>query len=389
MRMRAGVSPICVVRLTPPPPTSPTPRSPRTLPTCLAAAAGMLALASGVSAQSITSVGLPPGGSFSGATAVSANGSVVAANVDMAGAYRWTSAGLVDIGSLPGAFATSAEDINADGSVIVGGVFLVVPEETVRAHRWTSGGGMQDLGVLPGGVASVAIGVSGDGHIVTGYSFDVNFNTTAFRWTSAGGMQSIGTLTGGAASEGRKVSRDGGTIIGISGSSDGDRAFAWTESGGMQSLGLFSPGDGGSSAWGVNADGTVVAGTSGTHAVIWTNGVVQNIGMLPGASNAVAFTVSDDGSLVGGYSFFGNEATATLWSEVLGTVDLNTYLPTLGVDLTGWELDYTRDISFDGTTIVGEGLFNGEPRGWVVTVPSPGAAAILGLGGLLAARRRR
>lgn len=345
--------------------------------------------ASGSSAQSITSIGLPPGGSFSSAYAVSANGSVVAANVDMASAYRWTSSGLVDIGTLPGAYAASAEDISSDGTVIVGGGFFLSPEETIRAHRWTSSGGMQDLGVLPGHVASVGSGVSGDGNVVTGVSFDMEFSAAAFRWTSTNGMQPIGTLPGGTSSEGRKVSRDGSTIIGIAGTPDGDRAFAWTESGGMQSLGLFSPADSGSSAWGVNADGTVVAGTSGTNAVIWTNGIAQSIGMLPGATNAIAFTLSDDGSLVGGYSFFGFEATATLWSQALGTVDLNTYLPTLGVDLTGWELDYTRDISTDGTTIVGEGVFNGAPRGWVVTIPAPGAAAMLGIGGLVGAGRRR
>lgn len=375
MRMRAGVSPICVVRLTP--------------VMCLAAAAGLMTLGSSVSAQSITSIGIPPGGTFSNANAVSANGSAVAATVDMASAYRWMSSGLVSIGLLPGAYATSADDISSDGAVIVGSAFFDSPEETVRAHRWTASGGMQDLGLPAGGVASVGSGVSGDGNVVTGYSFDVDFNTTAFRWTSGGGMQSIGTLPGGTSSEGRKVSRDGSTIIGIASTPQGDRAIAWTESGGMQSLGLLSPGDSGSSAWGVNANGTVVVGFSGSNAVIWTNGVVQNIGMLPGATNAIAYTVSDDGSLVGGYSFFGNEPTATLWSQTLGTVDLNAYLPTIGVDLTGWELDYTRDISADGTTIVGDGLFNGELRGWVVTIPSPGSVAILGLGGLMAARRRR
>jgi probable HAF family extracellular repeat protein len=328
-------------------------------------------LASGVSAQSITSIGLPPGGSFSSATAVSAKGTAVAANVDMAAGYRWTSSGLIDIGTLRGAYATSAEDISSDGSVMVGGVFFSFPEETVRAHRWTSSGGLEDLGVLPGGVASVASGVSGDGDCVTGYSFDMDFNITAFRWTRGGGMQSLGTLPGGMTSEGRKVSRDGSTIIGAAGTPEGDRAFVWTQSGGMQDLGLLSPGDGGSSAYGVSGDGTVVAGFSGANAVIWTNGIAQDIGMLPGATNAIAYTVSDDGSLVGGYSFFGFEATATLWSQALGTVDLNILLPTLGVDLTGWELDYTRDISPCGTTIVGEGLFNGEPRGWVVTLAAP------------------
>lgn len=222
------------------------------------------------------------------ANAVSADGSTVAATVDMMSAYRWTSSGLVGIGLLPGAYAASAEDISSDGSVMVGSVFFDSPEETVRAHRWTSSGGMQDLGLPASSVASVGSGVSGDGNVVTGYSFDADFNITAFRWTSGGGMQSIGTLPGGTSSEGRKVSRDGSTIIGVAGTPQGDRAITWTESGGMQSLSLLSPGDSGSTAWGVNANGTVVAGSSGSTAVIWTNGVVQDIGMLPGATNAIA-----------------------------------------------------------------------------------------------------
>jgi uncharacterized membrane protein len=170
---------------------------------------------------------------------------------------------------------------------------------------------------------------------------------------------------------------------------DGDRAFQWTQSGGMQSLGLLAPTDGWSSAFGVSADGAVVAGFSGSNAVIWTNGIAQDLGMLPGARNAIAYAVGADGSLIGGYSFFGSSVRATLWSPTLGLVDLNTYLPTLGIDLSGWELQYTRDISLDGTTLVGEGRFNGEYRGWAVTIPTPGSVAVLGMAGLLAARRRR
>ena len=123
--------------------------------------------------------------------------------------------------------------------------------------------------------------------------------------------------------------------------------------------------------------------------MIWTNGVAQGLQSLPGASNSIAYTLSADGSLIGGYSFFGQEPRATLWSQELGAVDLNNYLLTLGIDLTGWVLQYTRDISFDGTTIVGEGTFNGEFRGWVVTIPAPSAAALLGMLGVMSGRRRR
>ena len=340
-------------------------------------------------AQSITNIGVPAGGTSSGASAVNGNGSAVAANVNMESAHRWTTSGFTNLGLLPGAVSASAEDISHDGSAIVGSQFIATPEETIRAYRWTTGGGLQNLGTLPGGVASIGNGISGDGTVATGASFDMDFNPTAFRWTSAGGMQSLGTVPGGTSSEGRRVSQNGSAIIGVAGTPSGDRAFRWTEAGGTQNLGLFSPSDSGSSAFGVSADGTVVAGFSGTNAVIWTNGVPQSLGTLPGADSAIAYAVGADGSLIGGYSFFGQSPSASLWSPSLGLVDLNTYLPTLGIDLTGWELQYTRDISFDGTTLVGEGRFNGAFRGWVVTIPSPSAAAVLGLGGLLVSRRRK
>lgn len=70
-------------------------------------------------------------------------------------------------------------------------------------------------------------------------------------------------------------------------------------------------------------------------------------------------------------------------------MNLNTYLPTLGLDLTGWNLEVCSAISFDGNTRVGQGTFNGETRGWHATIPAPGAAGLLAMGGRMASRRRR
>ncbi|MBL0871010.1 MAG: hypothetical protein IBJ18_10585 [Phycisphaerales bacterium] len=352
--------------------------------------AAMALAASTAFAQSITNVGVPTGGTSSTAGAVSGNGSAVASTVSMSSANRWSGGTFTNLGSILGAESYLAEDISNDGGAIAGSAFIVTPEETIRAFRWTQSGGIQNLGTLTGHVASIGNGISGDGNVVTGASFDVDFIPSAFRWAVGGVMQPLGAVAGGTSSEGRRVSANGSVIVGVAGTENGDRAFRWTEEGGMQSLGLLLPGDNGSSAFGVSGDGLVVAGFSGANAVIWVNGVAQSLGMLPGASNAIAYAVNADGSLIGGYSFFaGQSVRATLWSSSLGLVDLNTYLPTLGIDLTGWQLQYTRDISADGTTIVGDGLYNGEFRGWVVTIPSPGAAGVLGLGGLLALKRRR
>ena len=271
----------------------------RTVPSFLPASAAALvcgAFAPGVHAQSITNIGVPAGATTSGANAVSANGSAVAASVFFESANRWSAGVFTNLGLTPGAFAAGTEDISHDGNAIVGSVFFITPEETARAYRWTAGGGMQELGTLPGGIASIGNGISGDGNVVTGASFDQDFNTTAFRWTSAGGMQSLGTLTGGTSSEGRRVSQNGSVIVGVSNTPNGERAFRWTESDGMQSLGLWAPTDSGSSAFGISADGSVVAGFSGSNAVIWTNSIAQNLGALPGADGAVAYTLTGDAS---------------------------------------------------------------------------------------------
>ena len=65
-----------------------------------------------------------------------------------------------------------------------------------------------------------------------------------------------------------------------------------------------------------------------------------------------------DGSVVGGASTLPSGDRAFLWTAALGLVDLNTYLPTRGLDLTGWTLTDVRGISADGTVIVGYGTFS-------------------------------
>jgi hypothetical protein len=69
-------------------------------------------------------------------------------------------------------------------------------------------------------------------------------------------------------------------------------------------------------------------------------------------------------------------------------VDLNVYLPSIGIGLSGWGLSEALAISPDGRTIMGTGAGpDGLYGAWIVTIPSPGAAGLLAAG-VLAARRR-
>ena len=77
-----------------------------------------------------------------------------------------------------------------------------------------------------------------------------------------------------------------------------------------------------------------------------------------------------------------------MWTPALGFKNLDSYLPTLGIDLTGWQLTDAYDASYDGSVLVGNGIYNGQQRGWILTLPEPGTALLLYAGGMVALRRR-
>ena len=60
------------------------------------------------------------------------------------------------------------------------------------------------------------------------------------------------------------------------------------------------------------------------------------------------------------------------WTESLGMVDLNDYLPSAGVDLDGWTLRFVYAISGDGTAVTGFGNLEGQPGGAFLITGLPG-----------------
>jgi probable HAF family extracellular repeat protein len=161
----------------------------------------------------------------------------------------------------------------------------------------------------------------------------------------------------------------------------------------MIPLGLLSGGTF-SQAGAISADGTVVVGFADTSAAPnktvafrWTSagGVQPMDPSNPGVSDEEHLATNANGSAVVGEL---NGGAAFLWKPTLGVKDLYTYLPTLGLDLTGWSLGGATGISDDGNTIVGNGLFQGVERGWIVTIPSPGSSIAFAFGALAIGRRR-
>jgi probable HAF family extracellular repeat protein len=301
------------------------------------------------------------------ANGISGNGQVVfGTDAGFPGqANRWSrsSQSAEGLGYLPASFQGSfAFAANTDGSMIAGATFT---NGGTRAFRWTSSGGMQDLGVLnPSGAyrASEAYGASGDGSVIAGYSTIGDEGTVrAIRWTSSGGLQNLGTLAGDTTSWANGVSKDGTTVIGRS-TNDGyvNHAIRWTEGAGMVGLGELAAGYE-SDARGANADGSLIVGTAGVLA--------------------------------------GNRAF--IWSAAMGMVDLNAYLSQKHFDLGGVTFTDALTISADGSTILANGFtvqafddgmggtYDQQVNGsYLINLPAPGAAALVGLAGLMARRRK-
>jgi probable HAF family extracellular repeat protein len=258
-----------------------------------------------------------------------------------------------------------------------------------------------------GGLAAYARGISRDGTTVVGQS-----GTTAAIWTgtwSTGGTRaSLPGVFNTSTAKGTDVNGDGTVIAGNE--KDGNtyqRSVLWTKSGGVYSAQLLG-GLGGDyeEPTGISSDGQVVVGfclnpSSEYRAFRWTQaGGTQDLGNLPGAlagAEAEAYGVNSDGSIVVGLAdnSSGNRS-AFRWTAASGMVDLNQWLPTQGVDLTGWTLERALAINDDGSVMAGQGQFNGAPAGWVVNVaavpePSTWAMGAAGLvcGGWQLLRRRK
>jgi len=333
---------------------------------------------------------LPGGITYSQATGISADGSVVVgysySASDWSEAFRWDATnGMVGLGDLPGGTTSSAATgVSADGSIVVGGSDSGFGE----AFRWDVTNGMVGLGALTDpGTLSYARAVSGDGSVVVGLSYTSLpiAGIQAFRWDATNGMVGLGDLSGGAfRSEAYGASADGSVIVGFSDSGTDTlpqrwEAFRWDATNGMVGLGFLPNWPGQSVATAVSADGSVVVGYggSGREAFRWdaTNGMVS-LGQLPsGSTYSQANGVSADGSVVvGATTTVTINRVAFRWDPVNGMQIIAELLESEDVDLTGWALLEAYGVSADGSTIVGYGINpDGFTEAWVANISVGGS----------------
>lgn len=275
---------------------------------------------------------LPGYAQESDANAANADGTVIVGEsmaADSSRAFLWTSQrGIEPLGDdLPEEYTHSgATGVSADGSVVVG-YALTQPAgqpEVQLGFVWTAKEGFVFLGdFLPAsvpGTQSTAHGVSADGEVVVGEArHERSIHgplLVAFRWTRTTGLFPLGWLYDAQPISGAYSASANGSVIGGQSVSGSDlpltEPMRWTPETSMVTLGRGFVG----TALATSADGTKMAGGAadpGT-AFVWDTengyrnllGLLQESGLdggLEGHSPVTVYGMSADGAIVVGSAF--------------------------------------------------------------------------------------
>jgi len=333
--------------------------------------------------NSITDLGVLPGGDSSAASWVSANGLITGGSetgefdpvfgFPIFHPVLWRDGSLVDLGLLPGGgLGGLASAVNNHGQV-VGIALNTVPDPCsifglptqARAFLWQDGV-MQDLGTLGG--PDAAANLVNDHGQVAGVSHTNEINGAnecpilrPFLWQN-GTMLDLGTL--GGTDFGISALNERGEVVGLSNLA-GDQTFhpfLWSK-GHMRDLGTLG-GDDGETNW-INNRGDIVgkadlpgAAPQAHHAVLWKSGQMTDLGVLAGDACSNAYFVNSHGQVVGTSETFAfctppilSGQHAFLWEDGGPMVDLNTLIP------PGASLDLTYAVAInDKGEIAGFGV---------------------------------
>jgi probable HAF family extracellular repeat protein len=282
--------------------------------------------------------------------------------------------------------------LSGNGQVAVG---YSGPNNDPRAYRFAAADGMTPLPIVEGALYaySNAYAASADGRVIVGEATAAatengpgnrvavmwNATSTSSSLSSPGTralsepaaapnitVTSLGFLPGGTSSVAYGVSADGTVIAGYGSDYDPDvlgsgirQAFRWTATEGMVGLGWLQGGIVNSStALAVSTDGSVIVGGSsaanGGEAFRWTAAEgMKGLGLPSGASFGRATGISADNSTIIGHNGFSNHNHAFRWTVAEGMTDLG-FLP-------GDNVSEANAISADGSIIVGRSAVDFNP----------------------------
>ena len=303
----------------------------------------------------VTDLGTLPGGSYSIGNGINNSGQVVGYSSITSGyvhAFLYANGLMKDIGTLPDVSQSCATAINDDGKVVgySSDNFLYV------------NGSMQDLGAFENvGAPTLTVpnGINAIGWVVGYGSTTIGQYTElrAFLYTSEliTDMNTLISPTSGWMLTDACGINDLGQIVG-SGVNRINQSHAFLYwNGNIADLGTL-PGGNDSIGNGINNDGKVVGYSSTSrgdiHAFVYANGSMKDLGTL-GGGNSYATAINKGGQVVGYSSISSDNARAFLYMD--GQMnDLNSLV--IG---SGWVLRQAKDINDHGL-IVGFGI---NPQG--------------------------
>ncbi len=261
-------------------------------------------------------LGILPGGTMSYGVAINARRQIAANSgtdaIPSSHAFVWQNRKRTALGALPGYKYSRAVGINGRGEII--GYCYTEVDRNGQPDEWVgfvwANGKMTRLGTL-GGAESEPIAINDRGQIV-GDSATKQNGYHAFLWQNRK-LTDLGTL-GGRSSHAVAIN-ERGQVIGWSflkatdASGDGiRRAFLW-QNGKMTDLGDLP---GGTQTWPVALNGLgQVVGTSDfepqdtepggliSHAFLWQNGKMTDLGGLPGGGDYGPVAINERGQIVG------------------------------------------------------------------------------------------
>lgn len=310
------------------------------------------------------------------------NGGTLAIGSNNGVPFRWSLSSGREILPLPsGVSSLDVVDASDDGAAILGtsGGGL---GSAFRTFLWNDANGWSEIG--NGNIRGRSI--SGNGLVIGG-----NAGSMPFRWIAGAGVQTLDfPISDVLESYITSMSFDGSMMIGSARSLPLTAGFRWQSTTGYE---LLPAGTAFGYAYGPNylacsSDGSVAAGygttaLGSTWTYTWSQGTTATTPWTinPYLRNYI-LDLSADGQTSVGYWKDGvpgaqGSERAVLFRDGEGVVDLNTLLPTLGIDLSGWTLEQATRISPDGLTIMGFGRHEVSPgqfeyqAGWIATIPTP------------------
>ena len=340
---------------------------------------------------------------------ISDAGTVVGETVPGDPYFAWSASGGYSLigGTSAGNGVGGTPKISADGRYVGGTSFNAgagyheMSRYEVATGTWTTLGAVPGIGQQIDAEVSSGWGISGDGRSVAGLGWTTEgfADAHAFQWTEGVGAFDLGSSAVGQSSRANTLNFDGSVAAGWQ-DGNGRQGAVWVN-GVQQLIGVdgFQAGE----ALAVSGDGQWVTGyhTAGFFGAgdAWRYNTLtqdfENLGNLDiGQGSMAGAAITDDGkTIVGGTWGFGPAfwGDAFIWREGIGTMALTDYLDSVGVTYDpGYHFAYVTGISADGQWLTGwgdAGDFNTES--WVIHIPAPSTAGLLGLSALLAARRRR